>query len=1475
MKSLRLLLHILFLTVLPTVNADAQTEMIVMRYSTDNGMPSNTVYCTMKDHDGFIWTGSWYGLCSFNGTSFNPYTKRRNNNSDIPPRKVINIVEDRANNLWMRTTENRFYRFDKTHGSFHDMYAELEKASPNLRVIKVQTIDNGNVLIYTRNKNIYEVYTDKNGLSHIELIHNSEKDIDPATMKLRHNVAGENAKYVFWLGPNYETQIAVKGKRLTGKKLLGILQHKTEPTCFAKSWQRIHIGTSDGSIITVDLSNGKVQQQQLPQRQKVTAIAAKGYDIYATTDNAIFHNGRKAASIQTKAESAFIAKDGMLWLYGLQGGLTMFNPKTHAVRNWPTPQKATLDAAKFCDAGKNGLFILLRNGKIWKYDRKTSSIGELNVNKEKSQNQLSFALNAAKDAAKPSFYDMDLDKEGILWLSSITDGLYKIRFPQYNVSLLFPTLLKDDVGYNDNNYGVRALYQASDGDIWIGTRQQNLYCVDGKTGKTKRKFGSEMGIVYHIMKDRHGNYWFSSKGGGLIKGTPDKNSSQGLRLTFYRHNNADRFSLSSDKVYYSYEDSNGRIWVCTYGGGLNMIDNKGGKVRFINRNNLLKNYPANDLYMSVRQVVEDNNHTMWVATTDGILAFDTKEIDPKRISFNNFRKEGNKEVVDNDIFCILKDSKGTVWLSVFGNGLNKITDYDRNTGRLTTETLADNGLQGTIVSALVEDQRHRIWFTTENGIACIAQNGSQVLSYGYLDGFINSDIEDNATVCMNNGKVLIGSRQGIVMFNPNEVENIGKRRYKTFIVDFKVQNRSLSSFDPPITDIAPTYAKTITLSHDQNMFSIEFAALKFCGNLNTAFTYILDGYENQWHTGDNSKVASYANVPPGHYTFRVRSIDGNSPECILHITVLPPWWATWWAYLIYILLIGAAITGAVRIILSMVRMRNEIYINNRLAELKIRFFTNISHELRTPLTLIKAPVEALKRGEKLSREGKEYIRLIDRNASKMLHLINQILDFRKVQNGKMPLHLTNTYLNGIAAIYREEYSLAAKERGISLNFTMPDRIMAWCDAEKIGIILNNLINNAFKYTYHGGHIDVVLKENPAEHTAIIRVEDNGASIPEEQLENIFERFSMASNTTAGDSQHAGTGIGLSLAREFVQMHHGKIWAENLSTGGVAFTIEIPTQREAFNEDKTEIYFDDNTTDALTSKLCSTGSEMADDNHNDVEHNNERTSPDVDERPLIVLVEDNSDLRSMLTMQLRNKFSVVDAEDGVEGIEKIKACHPDLIITDLMMPRMDGVELIKRVRKDFSVSHVPIIVLTAKNSDTDKLHAIANGANAFITKPFSHDMLMARIEQLLKEQSVFQRKIVLMKDQQHDNDASDGQYEQHLAKNDLDFVERIKGIIDEHLDDKSFNVDTLAESAGLSRSAFFKKLKSLTGFAPADLVKEIRLGKARHLVVTTDKSAQEIAFAVGFKESSYFGKCFKKKYGMTPLEYRQTKRNGNE
>lgn len=1456
MKSLLRL--ILLITLLPAVAA-AQPDMIVEHYTKESGLPSNTVYCAQKDGDGFVWFGTWHGLCSFDGTTFTPFITRTNHRSDMPPRKVRNIIGDKNGYLWIRNTDNHLYMFNKYDETYHDIYNELKKQSRNVQVIKIQAMDNGHIMLLTRNKDVFEAYVNEEKKIEVRKIFDSRRHIDPATMKLKTNILGENSRYVYWISRSLVLNIVTKKN---SAPLLGRIKDR-DITCFKKKKQYLCIGTARGILYIINTANGHTDQYAFRgMLSAVSSINIIDGKVYFTTKDGLYSFARGSAPrlITSQASGitqSFTDKYNKLWLCSGRGLLICHDPKTATSQTFTMPTDSLFAEMKFRDTGANGLFILMRNGEVWRYNHQTRMVQNINRQKDFSNY-----------TSEPHFFDIDIDANGILWLSSTSSGVYKVCFPRYNFRFMFPQMLITD-NDSDNN-GIRAVYQARNGDLWIGTRKGELFCMDLKTKNIKRKFGSnEIGPVYHIMEDQNGNYWFSTKGAGLIKATPDAMAPQGLRITRYTNKRGDRNSLSSNRVYYTYQDSRGRIWVCTFYGGLNLIEERGGRIIFRNKRNGFRQYPRYELYTDVRSITEDRNGRMWVGTTDGLMSFDGKFSKPSDIKFETYRESHKSGITDNDIFTMYKDHKGYIWMGIFGSGLNKIEYYDEKNRQPVLKTYMINEKQGgDVISSIVEDKSHCLWICTENGLASMKQGSSYLKSYDRFAGFPEVNIEDNTSICLHNGTILIGSRQGLLSFDPEAVRNDNDARYPTFITNFKVVNRELWDFNPPIFEGSLKYADKIVLDHDQSTFTIEFSAPYYADNSLIPYTYILDGYEDEWHNSGTNRIASYANVPPGHYKFRVKVNDNNSPERVIEIIISPPWWATWWAYTIYTLLALLALYGALRLVMYMIKMRNEVYINDRLAELKIRFFTNVSHELRTPLSLIKGPIEELKNTEKLSPTGKEYISLIDRNARKMLQLVNQILDFRKIQNGKMKMHVSYVDLNSMIEQLMQEFRMHAEERDIAFVFDKAEEhVTAWCDAEKIAIVLNNLLSNAFKYTGEGGKICIALEHDYDRHMCTIRVEDDGVGIPKSQLEVIFERFSQASNKTSDDNAYAGTGIGLSLSREYVNMHHGRIWAENIDGGkGVVFSVELPTGREHFDEKDIEVYFDDNTA----------GSKTADEAEAEQDTQEQKAEEPQDDLPTIMLIEDNIDMCRMLQLQLRsNKYNVFTAHDGEEGLKKIYQHHPDIIITDLMMPGMDGMELLRNVRQDFNISHIPVIVLTAKNTEEDKLTSIKSGANAFITKPFSSSHLMARINQLLEEQRIFQRKMVVQTTVESTAEAANDSYEQHLVKKDIEFVHKIHEIIEENLNSNDFNIDTIAGTIGLSRSAFFKKLKSLTGFAPVDLVKEIRLTKAARLIETTDDSITEIAYSVGFRDAGYFGKCFRKKYDMTPKEYRAEKRQAQQ
>ncbi len=1449
--TLSLMFAVLLIAAWPKT-APAQPEMIVEHYTKGDGLPSDVVYSALKDRDGFVWFGTWHGLCTFDGMNFRPYTTRPNHVSDVPPQKVRNMVEDRDGYLWVRNTDNHLYVFNKITESYHYIYNELKRLSPNVQVIKIQHTAGGRVLVLTRNKNIFEAYVDKDGNVAVEKIFDSRRHIDAPTMRLRHNVLGETSKYVYWLNTHLQMEVIEKKN---AKSLLAGLKRGEAFTTFIHTGQYICAGTAGGAIYVIDTANGRTRRHTPGSGNPICTINITGGKMYFTTPTGLYAMGAngqpKIVSDQaTGVISSFTDQYGKLWLCTNRSQMICHDTRTAASQTFTLPTDSLFAEMKFKDTGANGLFILQRNGDVWRYDHHTKLMQNINSLKQFDD-----------DFTTPNFFDIDIDDDGTLWLSSTTNGVYKVRFPKYNFRFLFPDLLKLQKTDNDN-VGVRAVYQARNGDLWVGLRSGDLYCIDIRTKAVKRKYGMEdMGAVYNIMEDRNGNLWFSTKGSGLVKGKPDALAPQGLRLTRYTNRRGDPTSISSNRVYFTFQDSRGRIWACTFYGGLNLMEQRGGKTVFRNKHNGLKTYPQYELYTDVRAMAEDRDGRLWVATTDGLMSFDGKFNNPSSIKFETYRGQNNSGAISNDISTIYKDSKGNIWMGIFGNGLNLLEYYDKKRHSPVLKSFAVNEKQdGNVITSITEDHEGRLWIGTENGVASLDKGSSFMKNYDRFAGLPDITIEDNTAECLHDGRILIGSKQGLLAFNPSTVRSDNDMKFNTFIIDFKVMNRDLEDFDPPIYEGAVKYAKKITLRHDQATFTIEFTSPYYADNNLIPYTYILDGYEDQWHNSWSNRIASYSNVPPGHYKFRVKANDNNSPERVLEIVILPPWWATWWAYIIYAVLAALAIYGGTRAVTYVIRMRNEVYINDRLAELKIRFFTNVSHELRTPLSLIKGPVEELKATERLSPTGKEYLDLIERNSNKMLQLVNQILDFRKIQNGKMRMHVSFVDVNKMIEMLMDEFKVLADERDIAFVFEKPDeRVMAWCDAEKIGVVLNNLINNAFKYTDDGGSICVALEYDHNHDTCTIRVEDDGASIPPSQLELIFERFSQADNKTSGDTSYAGTGIGLSLSKEYINMHHGRIWAENMADGnGVVFSVELPTGKEHFNDKDVEVYFDDNTAEYDTQEEDSTADNDAADN---------AKTDDTGDVPTVLLIEDNNDMCRMLKLQIGCHYNVLTANDGNDGMKKINQHHPDIIVTDLMMPGMSGLELLRNVRQDFSISHIPVIMLTAKNTEEDKIMAVKAGANAFITKPFSSSYLIARINQLLDEQRIFQRKMVIQTSLDSTADSNKDEYEQHLVKKDIEFMQKIHEVIEQNLNSNDFNIDTIAGTIGLSRSAFFKKLKSLTGFAPVDFVREIRLTKAARMIEATDRSITEIAYSVGFRDAGYFGKCFRKKYGKTPKEYR--------
>lgn len=1451
--KLRLSYLIILLTSLATASGK---NMIIREYTTENGLLHNTVYSVMKDADGFVWLGTWYGLTSFDAVKFKPYNTRGDYNTDIPPHKLQNLFEAPDGNLWVKTIDHKLFLFEKKNELFVDVFNVIRKKYPvSSKIIKIQPSDSGSLLMLTKNKDLLQGQSTGNGQIEVDLLYDSKSTREN---KLTNNLLVENQHSINWIGIDYKVISIAKGKTLQSKPADYLLQQLGMKNRLAYSAAHsnrstLWLGTREGVLYTVDVQQGNVKRwDQFNGQGSIDNILTPADQVVYIS---IRHKGIFALNLKTGEFTLVVSITGnqtvtnsctdsydKLWFILNERDIVYYDPFNRIQRIFNLAEGKVNRTIKFQDGKEEGMFFLTTAGEMITIDRNELSLNSLSKHPD---------LNNRDE--RPLFLDFLFDNDNILWLTSTTRGVFRINFPKAQFDL---RQISSGTGKSVADAALKALYQSRNGDIWVGSRNGEVMQLD-KNGRLIRVFSQatySIGTVYHIMEDHLGRLWFSTKGNGLVRADRDASSPLGFRFTRYLYSENDPGSLSSNDVYYTLEDSRKRIWVALFGGGLNLLTEENGKPYFRNKYNSFRNYPQLGLYMEVRNLAEDKNGRIWVGTSDGLMSFDGNFQQPDRINFEVYRNDGDKiNVFDNDVYVLYKDAGGRIWMSVFGGGLYKLLSYDPQKKQPVIQSYGVNqGLKSDVILSITEDQNNQLWLATENTITRFDVENESFRNFDRYDGLQPVQMEEESALQLQSGELWFGNRKGILSFDPQSISTY-QSEYKTFIVDFWVSNRDLKSFgEEPILRSSIRYAREIKLKHNQSSFAIEFAALNFYNPNRVSYKYILEGYEDEWHFNSRNRIASYPNVPPGEYTFKVVAIDeanaGLESSNSLTIIVLPPWWLTWWAKSIYLILFLVALYFIIRASYLYIRMRNEMYVEQRVSELKIRFFTNISHELRTPLTLIMGPIQELRQKQQLTEKGQQYVSMIEKNARQMLQLVNQILDFRKIQNGKMVLHVSHTDINELVKNLHTEFSVMSEENEISfLHQTIDESPDLWIDKEKMETVIRNLLSNAFKFTKSGGSIYLSCGITTDGKHCFIRVEDTGVGIPQNKIMEIFERFFQDENALS--AQYPGTGIGLALAKEIVTLHHGTIHAESSKDKGSVFTVELQLGRSHFADGEVNFYITDTPAETAV--------------HTEQETPEEETFTGREALPTLLVVEDNKDLRDLLHLQLDGQFNIFTAANGVEGLRKVNLYQPDIIITDQMMPEMTGTEMIQAIRTDFQISHIPIIMLTAKTDDESKIQAIHMGANVYITKPFNIDYLVACIEQLLSDRKVFREKI--WKQEQPAGTPNES-YEKYLQEKDFQFLEKIHQVIEENLDNSDFNIDSIADTLGISRSAFFKKLKSLTGLAPVDMIKDYRLQKSLDLLQTTDLSVSEIAFEVGFREAGYFGKCFRKKYGQTPTEY---------
>lgn len=1058
-----------------------------------------------------------------------------------------------------------------------------------------------------------------------------------------------------------------------------------------------------------------------------------------------------------------------------------------------------------------------------------------------------------------------IDKQGLYWIGTIGGGVNK-----YDRNLNLFNLVRsnpyDPRGLNAPM--VLSFAEAENGNVYVGTEGGGLNLFDVQTKyvthfpiRSNRPNAGPNFTILTMEKSSRGPLLLGTYGEGMFVFDP---ATKNYRQVWQGGKPGD---LNANDVYCIFEDKAGNIWVGTNGNGINVLNNDYSVVRRFTPQPkaAIDNFLPINGY--IRDIKEDSQGNIWIATHGGGIA----TYFPGSGKFNVYNTE-NSKLVNDIVEALLIDSTDGIWAATFGGGL---VHYNQKNGQFRTFSETD-GVANSTVYELLMDVSGRIWISTNKGISSIDPRTSKINNYNHHNGLQNNNFIRGAGLRTSNGTLFFGGLEGFNFFNPKYLKQ-NANVPKVLLTDLKVANQSVQQSEkgPLREDI--TIAKEIHLDFKQN-FSISYVGLNYTATEQNQYAFKLEGFDKDWNYVGNATTASYTNLDPGEYTFRVKASnnDGvwNEEGHTVKIFVHPPFWRSNLAYLLYTaafigLLLYSRHLGIQRInrkfALEQERFRaeqekKEVLRVHELDQQKIKFLTNLSHEFRTPISLILGPADHLL-AQETDPQAKSHLHRIRRNAKRLVNLVNQLLDFRKMEEKELTLQLSEGELVSFVKEAADSFHDLSERKKIA--FTFSSEIAALhtrFDHDKIERILFNLLSNAFKFTLEGGQIELTIKDPAAQQEGdqkwvTIQIKDTGVGISPEQKDRIFERFFQANSPAAILNQ--GTGIGLAITKEFVQLHGGTIAVESEPEVGTTFIIQLPFNEidapqtiELPQPEVVAIVEETEMDEAGEAAVAEVASLVAGSNG----------------KPSILLVEDNEDFRAYLKDNLQSSFSVLEAANGKEGWQKALGQHPQLVVSDISMPVMDGIELSRKLKADKRTGHIPVILLTALTGEEDQLRGLQTGASDYITKPFNYDVLHAKINNLL----VLNQTLKTTYTKQIKVQAP----EVHIESDDEKLMKAISVYLEENLTNPQLSVEELSRNIGMSRSSLYNKLLELTGQTPVEFIRSVKLEKAAVLLEKSDMTIAQVGYSVGFSTPNYFAKSFKAKFNMLPSEYIALKKKGN-
>ena len=1153
----------------------------------------------------------------------------------------------------------------------------------------------------------------------------------------------------------------------------------------------------------------------------LTCVDKQDLSVKWTTDGIT----RDVGEEQHNSYDLFADREGRIWIYGVVG-TWVYQP---AANQWlvRSLRNDNFDVVRAVAQDKYG--------RIWVgHDQNGIRIVEdgktFRVLKNDPDNQRSLPNNTVT-----ALYE---DEEGTMWV-----GLYKKGLSYYNESIFKFGMY--DVG------DVNCVEEGDDGAVWLGMNGTGLVRWDMRTGERRTFAGGHGGqsvssdVVVSLLRDSRGRLWIGTYWGGL-------NCYDGTRFVHYRHEPGKQNTLASDNVWSLAEDRDGNIWIGTLGGGLQCLNPATSVFTTYTTGNsgLLSDY-----VMSICLAGDDR--MLMIGTSYGMSVMDMAT---RRITEFATGATGEKCFASLNITQVYEDSRGYLWTAT-REGLKV---YDSRLGRSYDVPLNPDDTKP-FVLGIVEDSDQNIWVTVGGELVnvVLTDAGGEELSfhcrsYTDKDGLQSSDFNQRSMKRLGTGEILVGGMYGVNSFRPNNIKyNLALP--KVMFCGLRLFNEEIGVGGVyggrVVLDKALNETEELVLDYKQNVFTVSFASDNYVLPEKTSYAYMLEGFDEDWLTGlPDMRQLTYTNLAPGSYVLRVKAVNSDgyagTEEARLKIVIRPPFWLTPWAYACYAVLVaGSLFCGLIAVKRRernkwrMRQIEEDARRTEELNQMKFRFFTNVSHELRTPLTLIISPLESMiKEADDEKKAGK--LKMMHRNALRLLHLVNQLLDFRKNEMAGLHLNLSEgdivPYIHNIC----NSFLMLSDKKDVRLTFfSAIDSLEMSFDEDKVGKIVMNLLSNAFKFTPAGGKVDVsleVLEGSP--ETLEIKIADTGIGIKDEDKQHVFERFYQAGQE-GGATASGGSGIGLSLVHDYVALHGGAVQVFDNAGGGSVFVVDLPVKHSAVSV-ATPLSAEAAEEDALALDGAQSSSEKADEGDG--------------KKPVVLVVDDSGDFLAFMSDSLSLYFTVRVATNGEEALKMIPEVKPDLIVSDLMMPVMDGNELCRRVKADKKTADIPFVLLTAKQSVENKVEGLTIGADDYVTKPFNMEVLVLRMRKLIDLSSRHRSHGYI------DPEPSEiviTSLDEKLIGDAIKYVEK-------NIARSDLSVEELSHELGMSRAHLYKKLLQITGKTPIEFIRVIRLKRAAQLLRESQQNVSEIAYQLGFNNPKYFSKYFKDEFGVLPSVYQE-------